>query len=326
MNKALADYLAELESRRYSGSRLTHVRRTIEMLMLYLKEAHQLADWRAVTESHLRGFAVFAATRHRTAQGNLVSPDTLRQWLSCLRSFFGWMNESGRLVHDPSERLKLPRKSRTLPHVLSESDIAQLIETPDVHTALGLRDRGLMEVLYATGIRLAEAHKLDLYDVDTSTGLLFVRQGKGGRDRVVPLTENASRWLSRYITDARQELAGGLRMKRKTSPGPRPDRQSPIRDRQSLRAPTPALWLTIKGRRLSKQMIAQRITGYARQANLKATPHTFRHSCATHLLRGGASIRHVQRLLGHRGLETTEIYTHVEVEDLRHTVEQASKS
>lgn len=178
MNKALADYLAELQSRRYSGSRLTHVRRTIEMLMLYLKEAHQLADWRAVNESHLRGFAVFVATRHRTAQGNLVSPDTLRQWLSCIRGFFGWMNESGRLVHDPSERLKLPRKSRTFPHVLSESDIAQLIETPDTNTKLGLRDRALMEVLYATGIRLAEAHKLDLYDVDTSTGLLFRPPGQ----------------------------------------------------------------------------------------------------------------------------------------------------
>jgi integrase/recombinase XerD len=322
MNKALADYLAELESRRYSHSRLTHVRRTIEMLMLYLKEAHQLTDWRAVNESHLRAFAVFGATRHRTAKCNLVSPDTLRQWLSCVRGFFGWMNETGRLVHDPAERLKLPRKSRTLPHVLSESDIAQLIETPDTHTTLGLRDRALMEVLYATGIRLAEAHKLDLYDVDTASAVLIVRQGKGGRDRVVPLTETACNWLSRYITGTRQELAGGLRMKRKTNRGTGGNRQSPI---PQSRAPTPALWLTIEGRRLSKQMIAQRITGYAEQANLKATPHTFRHSCATHLLRGGASIRHVQRLLGHRGLETTEIYTLVEVQDLKRIVEQASK-
>jgi integrase/recombinase XerD len=284
------------------------------MLVLYLKEAHRLTDWRAVNESHLRDFAVFAATRHRTTKGNLVSPDTLRQWLSCVRGFFWWMNESGRLVHDPSERLKLPRKSRTLPHVLSESDIAQLIETPVVHTALGLRDRALMEVLYATGIRLAEAHKLDLYDVDTSTGLLVVRQGKGGRDRVVPLTENACTWLSRYITSARAELAAGLRPRRTT------------KNKSLSKAPTPALWLSLEGRRLSKQMIAQRITGYVDQTGIKATPHTFRHSCATHLLRGGASIRHVQRLLGHRGLETTEIYTHVEVEDLRHVVEQASKS
>ena len=128
MNKALADYLAELESRRYSHSRLVHVRRTIELLMRYLKEAHQLDDWRAVNESHLRAFAVFAATGHRTTKGNLVSPDTLRQWLSCLRCFFAWMNETGRLVHNTAERLELPRKARTLLHVLSETQIGQLIE------------------------------------------------------------------------------------------------------------------------------------------------------------------------------------------------------
>lgn len=324
MNKALADYLAELESRRYSHSRLIHVRRTIELLMLYLKESHQLSDWRALNESHLRAFAVFAATRHHTPKGKLVSPGTLRQWLSCVRGFFAWMNESGRLVHNPAERLQLPRKTRTLPHVLSESQIAELIETAETNSELGLRDRALMEVLYATGIRLAEAHKLDLYDIDTSTGVLIVRQGKGGRDRVVPLTENASRWLSRYITDARPELAAGIRVKRKTSRGANNNPQSKIRNPKSARAPTPALWLTKEGRRLSKQMIAQRITGYAKQANLKATPHTFRHSCATHLLRGGASIRHVQRLLGHRGLETTEIYTQVEIEDLKRVVEHAA--
>jgi integrase/recombinase XerD len=318
MNKALADYLAELESRRYSHSRLTHVRRTIELLTLYLKEAHHIADWRAVNESHLRAFAVFAATRHQTPKGKLVSSGTLRQWLSCVRGFFAWMTAAGRLVHNPAERLQLPRKTRSLPHVLSESEIAQLIETPDATTTLGLRDRALMEVLYATGIRLSEAHKLDLYDIDTSTGVLIVRQGKGGRDRLVPLTENASRWLSRYITDARPELAAGITRARGKS-----NRRSSIRKLQS-RAPTPALWLTKEGRRLSKQMIAQRITEYARQAGIRATPHTFRHSCATHLLRGGASIRHVQRLLGHRGLETTEIYTHVEIEDLKRVIERAA--
>lgn len=318
MNKALADYLAELESRRYSASRLTHVRRTIEMLMLYLKESHQLGDWRTVNESHLRAFAVFARTRHHTPKGKLVSPGTLRQWLSCVRGFFAWMTAAGRLVHDPAERLQLPRKTRTLPHVLSESQIAELIETADTNSALGLRDRALMEVLYATGIRLSEAHKLDLYDVDTASGLLIVRQGKGGRDRLVPLTENASRWLSRYITDARPELAAGITRARGKS-----NRRSSIRKLQS-RAPTPALWLTVEGRRLSKQMIAGRITDYAKHAGIKATPHTFRHSCATHLLRGGASIRHVQGLLGHRGLETTEIYTHVEIEDLKRVIERAS--
>ena len=320
MNQALNQYVSELESRRYSASRLAHVRRTIEMLILYLKETHQIADWRTVNESHLRGFAVFAATRHRTARGKLVSPDTLRQWLSCVRGFFAWMNQTGRLVHNSADRLKLPRKGEPLPHVLSESEIAQLIELADTDTVLGLRDRALMEMLYATGIRLAEAHKLDLYDVDTRTRLLIVRHGKGGRDRVVPLTETASRWLARYITDARPELAGALNRTKR-----RANQRSKLRTLQP-RAPTPALWLAIEGRRLSKQMIAQRITEYASQANLKATVHTFRHSCATHLLRGGASIRHVQQLLGHRGLETTEIYTHVEIQDLKRAVDQASSA
>jgi integrase/recombinase XerD len=330
MNRALEDHLAWLESRAYSPSRLTHVRRTIEMLMLFLNESYQLGDWRAVNESHLRAvneshlraFAVFASTRRPPGKDQPISPNSLRQWLSCIRGFFAWLNETGRLVHNPAGRLELPRAAKTLPHVLNESQIAELIETPDPTATLGLRDRAMMEVLYATGIRLSEAHKLDLYDVDTSTGLLVVRQGKGGRDRIVPLTENASRWLSRYITEARPELAAGLRVKSKASKNP----QSQIRNPKSPRAPTSALWLAKEGRRLSKQTIAQRITDYARQANLKASPHTFRHSCATHLLRGGASIRHVQRLLGHRGLETTEIYTHVEVQDLRHVVEQASKS
>ena len=111
MNRVVADYLAELESRRHSSSRLTHVRRTHEMLMLYLKEAHPLADWRAVNENHLRDFAVFAATRHRTPKDKLVSPDTLRQWLSCVRGFFSWMNLTGRLVHNPADRFRLQETS-----------------------------------------------------------------------------------------------------------------------------------------------------------------------------------------------------------------------
>ncbi|MCU1264531.1 MAG: xerD 2 [Acidobacteria bacterium] len=110
------------------------------------------------------------------------------------------MNSNGRLWHNPAERLALPRKEQPLPHVLNESDIARLIETPDTTTAIGIRDRALMETLYATGIRHAEAHRLDLYDVDTAAQRLAVRLGKGQRDRLVPLTETAAHWLSRYVT------------------------------------------------------------------------------------------------------------------------------
>jgi integrase/recombinase XerD len=180
----------------------------------------------------------------------------------------------------------LPRPEQSLPQVLNEAEIARLIETPNLQTAIGIRDRALMETLYATGIRHAEGHKLDLYDIDTAAHRLTVRLGKGQRDRLVPLTETEAQWLTRYLTAARPELAAGQwwgKGRRRAQP--------------KLIPATSALWLSVTGRRLSYQMIADRIRDYALQVELKASAHTFRHSCATHLLRAGASVRHVQQLL-----------------------------
>jgi len=315
MNAAIDAYLAKLEARRFSHSRRHHVERTLERLLLYLRETHSITDWRAVNETHLRDFALYAATRHRTPKDKQISATTLRQWLSIIRSFFVWLNLQGHLFHNPAECLAFPRKGQSLPHVLNEADIARLIETPDTTTTLGLRDRALMEVLYATGIRHSEAHKLDLYDVDIAAQRLTVRLGKGQRDRLVPLTETAAHWLTRYLTVARPELAAS----KLWGKGRR-------RGQAKIIPPTSALLLSVTGRRLSYQMIADRIRDYALQAELKASVHTFRHCCATHLLRGGASIRHVQQLLGHRDLNTTELYTHLELEDLKQTVESHSSA
>ena len=315
MNRAVEAYLADLEVRRFSHSRCHHVARTLDRLLLYLRETHQVTDWRTVNETRLRDFAVYAATRHRTPKGKPISATTLRQWLSIIRSFFVWLNHNGRSLHNPAEGLAFPRKEQPLPRVLNETDIARLIETPDTTAALGIRDRALMEVLYATGIRHSEAHKLDLYDVDTAALRLTVRLGKGQRDRVVPLTESAAYWLARYLTAARPELAAGLwwgKGRRRGQP--------------KLIPPTSALWLSVTGHRLSYQMIADRIRDYALQAEVKASVHTFRHCCATHLLRGGASVRHVQQLLGHGDLNSTEIYTHIELTDLKRAIEGATSS
>lgn len=313
MNRAVDAYLAELEARHFSHSRRAHGARTLERLILYLREAHAITDWRAVNETHLRDFAVYAATRHRSPQGKRITAGTLRQWLSIVRTFFAWQCTHGYLLHSPAARLVLPLGEQPWPHVLNEQEIARLIEKPDIQTALGLRDRALMETLYATGLRHAEAQRLDLYDVDTSAHRLTVRLGKGQRDRLVPLTETAAHWITRYVTVARPELAAG----KFWGKGRR-------RGQPKLIPPTSALWLAVTGRRLSYQMIADRIRDYALQVELKANVHTFRHCCATHLLRGGASVRHVQQLLGHRDLSTTEIYTHVEVSDLQQAVQTAS--
>jgi integrase/recombinase XerD len=313
MNRAIDAYLTELESRRYSHSRRHHAARTLERLLIYMREAHSITDWRAVNESQLRDFALYAATRHRSRTRHRISAATLRQWLSIVRSFFLWLNRNGHLLHNPAQRLALPCPEQALPRVLNETELSRLIETPDLQTAMGLRDRALMETLYATGIRHAEAHRLDLYDVDTAAHRLTVRLGKGQRDRVVPLTENAAQWVTRYVTAARPELAAGQwwgKGRRRGQP--------------KLIPPTSALWLSVTGRRLSYQMIADRIRDYALQAELKASAHTFRHCCATHLLRGGASLRHVQQLLGHRDLNTTEIYTHLELQDLQQAMDFAA--
>jgi integrase/recombinase XerD len=312
MNRAIDAYLAELEARRFSQSRRHHAARTLERLLIYMREAQAITDWRAVHESQLRDFALYAATRHRTPRGKRISAETLGQWLSIIRSFFVWLNRNGHLLHNPAERLTFPQQEQSLPHVLNESEIARLIETPDLQTAIGLRDRALMETLYATGIRRREAQRLDLYDIDTTTQRLAVRLGKGQRDRLVPLTETAAHWLTRYVTAARPELAAGQWWGKGQRHG-----------QPKLIPPTSALWLSVSGRRLSYQMIADRIRDYALQAAVKASAHTFRHSCATHLLRAGASVRHVQQLLGHRDLSTTEIYTHIELQDLQQAIETA---
>jgi|GEM_PF-1067870 len=325
MNRCVDAYLVELEARRFSHSRRHHSARTLERLLIYMREAHSITDWRAVHESQLRDFAVYAATHHRSRRGQRITAATLRQWFSIIRSFFIWLNRNGQLLHNPAERLAFPRKEQPLPHVLNESEIARLIESPDTTTALGIRDRALMETLYATGIRHAEAHKLDLYDIDTIAQRLTVRLGKGQRDRLVPLTETAAHWLTRYLTVARPELAAGKlwgkgkrRMKCQRAPS------SPPPSAPTWIASTPALWLAVTGHRLSYQMIADRIRHYALLADLKASVHTFRHCCATHLLRGGASLRHVQQLLGHCDLNTTEIYTHIELQDLQRAIQDHS--
>ena len=149
-NKGPVAYLAELEALRYSHSRRHHAARTLERLLIYMREAHSITDWRTVNESQLRDFARYAATHHRSLTAKRISAATGRQWLSIMRSFFLWLHRSGHLLHNPAERLALPRPEQSLPRVLNETELARLIETPDLQTTIGLRDRALMEVLYAT--------------------------------------------------------------------------------------------------------------------------------------------------------------------------------
>jgi integrase/recombinase XerD len=302
--QAIARYLAELRVLGRDRRNLAHTARTLARLALHLRERHGVDDWREVTTTHLRAFAAYLAEEYRTAEGRPVSEASRRHWLAQVRAFFGWMRERGRLLLDPAERLSLPPKSSTPRRVPSPGAIGRVIETPAT-TTLGLRDRALLEVLYATGLRLSEAWGLDLYDVALDEGRLLVRAGKGGRDRVVPLTDAAAYWLARYLGDGRPALLFAPRRRKA---------------RRGLQT-TGALWVTKAGHRLGRERITQLIARYAEAAGVRVSAHTFRHACATHLLRGGASVADVARLLGHTNLDTTELYTEVTIEDLERVLD-----
>jgi len=293
------EYLRGQAARGLSLSRQASSEYALEIFIGWA-EGRGVRDWRAVGCSDLRGFLIHLQKEHRAGQP--LAPATVKNWFIAVQLFFRWLYQQGRILHDPAAGVPLPKEERKLPRVLNEEQMKLLIESPDIRTAIGMRDRALMETLYATGIRHRECWKLDVYDIELRARRLTVRGGKGGKDRIAPLTENAAYWIERYLCEARGSLAAGY-VKKKLPP-----------------PPSPALWLARTGYRLSYPMIEQIIKGYARSLDLKVNVHLFRHCFATHLLRGGASIRHIQLLLGHDDIQTTAIYTHLEISDLQTAV------
>src|SRR5262245_8789326 len=300
MRERVNEYLEWQQARGLSLQRRASSEYALEIFISWAVREHQTCDWRAIGTTQLRGFLIYLQKEHRADRP--LAPATVSQWFIAVQLFFRWMSERGHILHDPGASVPLPKVESNLPRVLNESEMKLLIESPDVRTALGLRDRALMETLYATGIRHRECWKLNLYDVHLRGRRLMVRSGKGGKDRIAPLTSNAAYWIERYLCEARGELSAGYAKKKAPPP------------------PTQALWLARTGYRLSYHMIEQIIKGYARELGLRINVHGFRHSCATHLLRGGASIRHIQLLLGHDDIQTTAINTHLEISDLQTAV------
>jgi integrase/recombinase XerD len=218
-------------------------------------------------------------------RGKLRSPATLRVCLSAIRAFFGFLEQRRLVLINPGRDLALPRVETLSRRVPSVAAVQKLMQVPFPGSALGLRDRAILETLYGTGIRSAECRRLDVADLAAQT--LRVRDGKGRRDRLVPILGRALAALEVYLAAARPELA-----------------------RDS------ALFVSRRGTRLSHQGLERLVRLHGRAVNLELSPHSLRHACATHLLRGGADIRRVQQLLGHRRLDTTALYTRVEISDL----------
>jgi len=245
-----------------------------------------------------RGKSLAAAARddlldylaQRVQQG--ASPRTTARLLSSQRRFYQYLLREGRAGQDPTAQIDAPKLGRPLPKSLTEEDVEALLSMPEVADPLGMRDRAMLELIYASGLRVSELVGLKLGEVSMMQGVVRVF-GKGGKERLVPMGEECLDWLQRYMDEARLELLRGR-----------------ISD---------AVFVTRRGDGMTRQAFWYLIKRYARQAGIKTalSPHTLRHAFATHLLNHGADLRILQMLLGHSDLSTTQIYTHVARERLK---------
>jgi integrase/recombinase XerD len=296
--RAAADvFLRELVARRSSDSLVRVTRRTLERLDTHLRD-EGVRDLRRVGERHLVSFAR-ELQASVTPRGTPLSIAAQASYLQQVRSFFAFLVRRGVLLVDPAAELVIPAADPLPRRVLTERQAEKLMNAPSASTKVGRRDRAILEMLYGTGIRRGECVRLDLQDIDLLNGTLLVRDGKGRKDRVVPLPERSALALDVYLRDVR-----------------------PLLVCSSLE---PALFLTAWcGRRLTEIALFKMLDYRARDAGLgHVHPHALRHTCATHLLRGGADLRHVQAILGHRWIKTTALYTRVNIDDLRKVVARA---
>jgi integrase/recombinase XerD len=230
--------------------------------------------------------------------------------LAALKAFFAFLARRLMLLHDPMAGLKPPRLETRLPRtILTPREARRVVEAPGGRTPLGLRDRAILETLYATGLRASELIALTPYDVDTEERTLRIVRGKGGKDRNVPLTRAAALAIEAYVVKGRPQLLATLRKGAGIFPAKAAKR----------------LFVSPRGGMLYRATLDKLVRGWAERARVskRVTAHVFRHSVATHLLRGGADIRHIQALLGHASLSTTERYTRVEISDLQAVVKRA---
>ncbi|MEQ4617908.1 MAG: site-specific tyrosine recombinase XerD [Corticimicrobacter sp.] len=269
-----------------SNNTLQAYRRDLRAFSGWLAQAGKASpDLNAVQPHDIQGWfaACHAQTRASTANRRLAT----------LRRYYAWALRTGRAALDPCQTIQSARQPARLPKTLSERQVEALLAAPVTENPMGLRDRAMLETLYATGLRVSELVGLNVLDVSLDEGVLRVRMGKGGKDRLVPLGAEACHWLTQYLAHGRPFMLGQAR--------------------------SDALFLTNRSAGMTRQMFWVLVRKYAVLADIHAplSPHVLRHAFATHLLNHGADLRVVQMLLGHADISTTQIYTHVARERLK---------
>jgi integrase/recombinase XerD len=288
----LEKHLADLLVRNYSEYTIKNRRVHIGFFLAWCAE-RGITDPIEVTRTVLEAYQrhVF---HYRKKNGEPLAFTGQHERIVPLRVWFRWMARHHHILHNPASELELPRLGIRLPKaVLTAREAEQILVQPDIHHPLGLRDRAILETLYSTGMRRLELVSLKVWDLDLERATATIRQGKGKKDRIIPLGHRAAQWIRKYLDDARPQLAS------------EPDDKT--------------VFLSNAGEPLALDYLTEVVREYVEAANLgkHGACHLFRHTMATLMLEGGADIRFIQAMLGHADLKTTQIYTHVVIRQLQ---------
>lgn len=281
-------YLDSLRQKRQLDTQLKAARQGLLRFFDHL-EKKGIHDVRRVREADVVSFVRGLSRTRSERTGRRLAVNTCSMYASVVRRFFAFLEERKLVFQSPARNVPLPVRTR-LPRAIGEADVARLLQVPNTSVPLGQRDRALLELLYGSGLRLMECVRLDLVDLDLKQGTLLVRNGKGKKDRYVPVTGRARAALQAYLQEARPLLAE--------------------------RWDDGSLFLSHYGRRLGPMSVRTTVNRCGAKVGLKLSTHVLRHSYATHLLKGGADVRHVQKLLGHKDISTTTLYTKVDTTSL----------
>jgi integrase/recombinase XerD len=294
----MLDFLAYLELERGLS------RNTLQAYRSDLLQYGAFLDRRGLSVLEVRHGDLAAFLSELAEPPEPAAAATLGRKVACLRSFYRHLRREGTIEHDPTAELRGPRKSQRLPRVLSRDEVARLLRQPKGTDPCALRDRALLETMYACGLRASEAIGLELGDVDLREGVLCAR-GKGSKERLVPIGRQAAAALESYCARGRPALLA-------VALGRPGSGAAPVKDGGRL-------FLNRRGSGLTRQGLYKIVQGHARSAGLqeKMSPHTLRHTFATHLLAGGCDLRSLQEMLGHADLATTQVYTHLSADRLK---------
>jgi len=294
----VAQYADWMRTGGYSPASITSRLRDVSYFVRWSSE-FGLASPSEVTRPIIESYQRHQSTRLKK-DGRPISAVTLVGQMVAVRQFFIWLTRQRLILYNPAADVPMPKRPRALPmYILSTDQADRITSLPDVTTDLGIRDRAMLELLYSSGLRRAELHRLKVGDVVLDQGIARIRRGKGQKDRVSPVGARACEWVSRYLRE--------------------------VRPRLSVAPDDGTLFLTTQGRAFHLNRLTQIVRGYLDKLGWKhrGACHLMRHTFATHMLEGGADIRHIQAMLGHEDLSSTQIYTQVSVKKLKEVHERA---